>query len=134
MKSRNLSDDGKEILDIDNYNSYIDYDILKELTIFKYLERDDVFLTPNMTYKPRMIKKPKHCVVNGSLAIMIPKKDIVPTKKQLEYFSTQEYREFYRIARNYQTRSLNIDAYSVFFYGLLRDEEKEGPITEKFDG
>ena len=134
LKSRNLSDDGKEILDIDNYNSYIDYDILKELTIFKYLERDDVFLTPNMTYKPRMIKKPKHCVVNGSLAIMIPKKDIVPTKKQLEYFSTQEYREFYRIARNYQTRSLNIDAYSVFFYGLLRDEEKEGPITEKFDG
>lgn len=40
---------------------------------------------------------------------------------------------FYQIARNFQTRSLNVDACSVFFYGLLRDKTKKAPITEKFD-
>mgnify|MGYP004715625577 FL=1 len=133
LKSRNISDDGKEIIDISDYDSYIDYNALKKLAVFEYLDRDDVYLTPNMTYKPRMMKKPKNCVVNGSLAILIPKKDIVLTDKQLEFFSTEEYREFYHIARNYQTRSLNVDACSVFFYGLLRDKSKKSPIIEKFN-
>lgn len=132
LKSRNISDDGKEIVDLSDYDSYIDYDALRGLAVSEYLDRDDVYLTPNMTYKPRMMQKPKHCVVNGSLAILIPKNDTVPTEKQLEFFSTQEYREFYQIARNYQTRSLNVDACSVFFYGLLRERDKKIPITEKF--
>ena len=133
LKSRNISDDGKEVIDLSDYDSYIDYDALKELAVFEYLDRDDVYLTPNMTYKPRMMQKPKHCVVNGSLAILIPKNDTVPTEKQMEFFSTKEYREFYQIARNYQTRSLNVDACSVFFYGLLRDKNKKSPIIEKFN-
>ena len=98
----------------------------------KDLEKDDVYLTPNMTYKPRVIKKPKHCVVNGSVAILIPKDGQIPTDKQMEFFSTDEYRLFYQIARNYQTRSLNVDSCSVFFYGLLRDIDKLTPITEDF--
>lgn len=131
LKSRNISDDGKTIVDLCDYDSYINYSDLKGLAVFEYLERDDVYLTPNMTYKPRMIRKPKNCVVNGSLAILIPKSLAKPTDKQLEFFSTQEYRDFYRIARNYQTRSLNVDACSVFFYGLLRSCNKKQPITEK---
>ena len=132
LKSRNISDDGKKIINLSDYDSYINYEALKGLAVFEYLDRDDVYLTPNMTYKPRVMRKPKNCVVNGSLAILIPKKDIVPTDKQMEFFSTQEYREFYQIARNYQTRSLNVDACSVFFYGLLREKGKKSPITEKF--
>lgn len=131
LKSRNLSDDGKEILDIPGYDSYISYAAAKPLSVFQYLDVPNVYLTPNMTYKPRMMKKPPHCVVNGSLAILIPKGGIVPTEKQLAYFSSEEYRAFYQIARNFQTRSLNVDACSVFFYGLLRDEAK--PAPEKFD-
>lgn len=133
LKSRNISDDGKTIIDLSGYDSYIDYNVLKEFAVFEYLDRDDVYLTPNMTYKPRMMKKPKNCVVNGSLAILIPKNGIIPTDKQIGFFSTKEYREFYQIARNYQTRSLNVDACSVFFYGLLREEDKNSPITEKFN-
>lgn len=133
LKSRNISDDGKSILNVSGYDSYIDYNVLRELSVFEYLDRDDVYLTPNMTYKPRVIRKPKNCVVNGSLAILIPKKNVVLTIKQLEFFSSQEYRDFYRVARNYQTRSLNVDACSVFFYGLLRDKDKKLPITEKYN-
>lgn len=131
LKSRNMSDNGKEVLDINGYDSYISYDSVKSLAVFEYLERDDVYLTPNMTYKPRMMKKPKHCVVNGSLAILVPKDNIVPTEKQMDFFSTKEYRDFYQVARNFQTRSLNVDACSVFFYGLLRENNKKFPITEK---
>lgn len=133
LKSRNISDDGKNIINIDGYDSYISVAIAKTLSVFEYLKKENVYLTPNMTYKPRMIKKPKNTLVNGSLAILVPKNCIVPTEEQLEYFSTKEYRDFYQIARNYQTRSLNVDAYSVFFYGLLRKKEKDIPITEKFD-
>ncbi len=133
LKSRNISDNGKNVIDIDGYDSYISEIEARPLAVFEYLQREDVYLTPNMTYKPRMMRKPKGTLVNGSLAILVPKGHIIPTEKQLEYFSTQEYRNFYQVARNYQTRSLNVDACSVFFYGLLRENEKAVPITEKLD-
>lgn len=132
LKSRNISDDGKSIFDLKDYDSYINYAKLNSLAVSAYLNRDDVYLTPNMTYKPRVVRKPLNCVVNGSLAVLIPKNNIVLSEKQMEYYSTQEYREFYQIARNYQTRSLNVDACSVFFYGVLRENNKELPITEIF--
>lgn len=133
LKSRNISDDGKKILDIKDYDSFISYESAKALAVFAFFNRDDVYLTPNMTYKPRMIRKPKNCVVNGSLAILIPKSEIELTDAQLEFFSTSEYRNFYQVARNYQTRSLNVDENSVFFYGVLRSREKTAPITERLN-
>lgn len=133
LKSRNISDDGKKVLNIEGYDSYISSSKARTLSVFEYLQREDVYLAPNMTYKPRMIKKPKDTLVNGSLAILVPKEKIVPTDEQMEFFSTQEYRDFYQVARNYQTRSLNVDACSVFFYGLLRKDAKDVPITEKLN-
>lgn len=133
LKSRNISDDGKHIIDIAGYDSYISSVKARSLSVFEYLQKEDVYLTPNMTYKPRMMRKPKGTLVNGSLAILVPKDGAIPTEKQMEFFSTSEYRAFYQIARNYQTRSLNVDACSVFFYGLLRESEKDVPITEKLN-
>jgi DNA (cytosine-5)-methyltransferase 1 len=43
-----------------------------------------------------------------------------PTKKDLEYYGSKEFEKFYRVARNYGTRLLNIDNNSVFFFGLLK--------------
>lgn len=120
IKSRNISDDGTEIINVDGYDSYMCYHNAEKMSVFNYYENDDVYLTPNMTYKPRVIKKPKNAIVNGSVAILTPKNNIIPTKKQLAYFSSEEYRKFYQIARNYQTRSLNVDACSIYFYGLLK--------------
>ena len=120
LKSRNISDDGKKIIDIDGYDSYIMENIASKMSVYSFLNHDDVYITPNMTYKPRVMKKPKGVLVNGSLAILIPKCKIDIKDEQLAYFSTEDYREFYHIARNYQTRSLNVDACSVYFYGLLK--------------
>jgi DNA (cytosine-5)-methyltransferase 1 len=120
IKSRNISDDGTCIKDIENYDAFIDEEKSQKLGVFRFLNKDDVYLTPNMTYKPRVIRKPKGVLVNGSAAILIPKKNVFLTDDELLYFSSNEYREFYKIARNYQTRSLNVDASSVFFFGRIK--------------
>ena len=121
IKSRNITDDGDKIINIAGYDAYLDVSVAKKLSVFKYLNDQDVFLTPNMTYKPRVIKKPVGVLVNGSVAILIPKKGITPTPEQLRFFASNAYRKFYQIARNYQTRSLNVDSCSVYFYGLLNN-------------
>ena len=118
LKSRNILDTG-EIIDIDGYDSFIDNKTLSMLTVKKYLNDDNVYLTPNMTYKPRLIKKEKGYVVNGSIAILIPKdKNVVLSRAQMDYISSDEFRDFYKIARNYQTRSLNIDKISCYWFGI----------------
>lgn len=121
IKSRNISDDGKKIVDIPGYDSYIKKETVESLNAYRYVGNQNVYLTPNMTYKPRVMRNTENVVVNGSVAVLIPKEDIHLTEKQMEYFSSDEYRKFYQIARNYQTRSLNVDATSVFFYGVLKE-------------
>ena len=123
LKSRNISDDGTKIIDIENYDSYVNRKDIKGLYVEEYLDDDSVYLTPNMTYNPRVMRKPKNVIVNGSVAILIPKGNFTTSDEQLKYFSSTEYRKFYQIARNYQTRSLNVDSCSVFFYGLLKEPD-----------
>ena len=121
LKSRNISDDGRTVIDVQGYDSYIDQETAKKLAVYDFLNSENVYITPNMTYKPRVMKKPQGMLVNGSLAILIPKGDFELSDAQQMYFSSDEYRLFYQIARNYQTRSLNVDACSVFFYGVLKE-------------
>ena len=131
IKSRNISDDGQSIMNIVGYDAFIDDNVAKNLAIYKYLNADNVYITPNMTYNPRVGLKPKGVLLNGSVALLIPKENIKLTQRQMLYFSTNEYRHFYQIARNYQTRSLNVDACSVFFFGLLKESiEIEREVTK----
>lgn len=120
LKSRNLSRDGSKILNIETYDSYVDKDDLIGLYVEKYIDRDDVYLCPNMTYYPRMFKKPKNTIVNGSVAILENISDYNITNDDLKFFSSTTFEEFYRIARNHSTRSLNIDNNSVIFFGIKR--------------
>lgn len=119
IKSRNITDDG-QIINIANYDAFIDRTILNNFSVSKYVDEDNIYLTPNMTYKTRVMKKPKNTIVNGSVAILIPKFNRELTINELRFFSTNEYREYMQIARNYQTRTLNVDSNSVYFYGILR--------------
>jgi DNA (cytosine-5)-methyltransferase 1 len=124
IKSRNISDDGSEIIDIDGYDAYIEPQTAEALSVYRFIGDDSVYLTPNMTYKPRVIRKPKGVLVNGSAAILSLKDGQSSlTDDEIRFFSSNEYREFYRIARNRQTRSLNVDASSVFFFGRLISNE-----------
>lgn len=121
IKSRNINDLGTEIVSIAGYDSYISTEEAQKLSVFSFFADESVYLTPNMTYKPRLIRKPANTLVNGSVAILTLKEGLSLSEKQRSFFSTDEYRAFYKIARNYQTRSLNVDSNSVFFFGLLKE-------------
>ncbi|HQP89866.1 MAG TPA: Eco57I restriction-modification methylase domain-containing protein, partial [Bacteroidales bacterium] len=117
IKSRNVQTDGSGIEHIAGYDSFIDEKNIDDLNVSKYLDRDDVYLCPNMTYYPRVVRKPKGTLVNGSVAILELNDDEKVTDEDLKYFSTDEFWKFYAIARNLSTRSLNIDNTSIYYFG-----------------
>lgn len=115
LKSRNIG--RNKILDIPNYDSYVDS--MDGLSISKFWNKENSILVPNLTYAPRASFLPENMLVDGSVAILTPKiGEIKITKRDLDYFGTEEFTEFYRVARNHGTRSLNIDNNSVFFFGV----------------
>lgn len=118
VKSKNIPRRGAELVHIDNGRGdlRLNRTVLKKLGIYQYIDRDDVFLVPNMTYYPRMVAKPSGVVANGSVAILVPNDGVNVTQDDIAYIATQEFEKFYRIARNHATRSLNIDSVSVFYF------------------
>ncbi len=122
LKSRNIS--SNRTLSINNYDTFID-DICS-LDVSKYLNNTSAVLVPNLTYAPRACFLPPNTIVDGSVAILTLKNGCRPImEKDLEYYGTKEYAQFYAIARNYGTRSLNIDNNSVFFFGIFKDGSSE---------
>lgn len=119
VKARNITDAG-DIVDINGYDTYIKKENASSLAVAKYIGDDSVYLSPNMTYNPRVIRNRRGIVPDGSVAILIPKQPIELTDSQMAYYTTREYREFYAIARNLSTQSINIDKTSVFFFGVLK--------------
>lgn len=117
LKSRNIG--SNSIVDIDGYDCYIDD--ISSLDVSKFLNDESCYLLPNLTYNPRACRMPRGCIADGSVAIL---KTINPatviTDDDLAYYATEEFHQFYMIARNRGTRSLNIDNNSVFFFGKLK--------------
>ena len=117
LKSRNI--DNNSIKNLENYDCFIDD--IDSFAVSKFLNQNNIILVPNLTYNPRATFLPKHCITDGSVALLKPKNNIKIKKEHLEYFSSKEFIEYYKIARNRGTRSLNIDNNSVKFFGLLKN-------------
>ena len=117
LKSRNIVSNG--IVDISEYDRYLDN--IKSFSAFKFLNKKNIVLIPNLTYNPRASFLPSGCIADGSVAMLTVKDGITRqiNEKDLEYFGSEEFRNFYKVARNYGTRSLNIDNNSVKFFGVL---------------
>ena len=123
IKGRNIDDDSKGITHIPDYDTYIELSVAKKLNSYCYVNDSSVYLTPNMTYKTRIIRNVSDVIADGSVAVLIPKtKGMELTEKQMAYYSSDEYRKFYITARNLSTQSINVDKCSVFFYGILKDD------------
>ncbi len=118
LKSRNILNGKIDSLHADQYVDDINESPIAE----KFFNAENVVVAPNLSYYPRATFLPKNTIVDGSAAILVPKNNIKITSKDLEFFSSREYFLFYRIARNYATRSLNIDSSSVYFWGIPKDE------------
>lgn len=115
IKARNIGNN--VVIDDPKINRYIDS--LDGLAVAKYVDVDAI-LVPNLTYNPRAVRKPKGCVVDGSAAILYSEDNFTPTENDIEYFGSDEFNHFYRVARNYGTRSLNIDRISVNYFGIKK--------------
>lgn len=113
LKSRNIGNN--MIKDIKGYDCYIDE--IESLKVSEFVNKK-VIIVPNLSYYPRGCMLPKNAIVDGSAAILIPSKSF--TKSHIDFFSSNEFHQYYRIARNYGTRSLNIDNNSVYFFGRLK--------------
>ncbi len=119
LKSRNIGDN--KIINIPDYDCYMDD--LNGLDVAKYLNQTCVLL-PNLTYNPRACFMPNNCIADGSVAILtLIDPTITITEEDLAFYATNEFSEFYSIARNRGTRSLNIDNNSVFFFGKLKQHD-----------
>ena len=117
LKSRNIA--SNEIISIDGYDCYIDD--VQNFAVGEYLNKQGCVLVPNLTYYPRACFLPENCICDGSVAILETKEEgVVVSEDDLAYFGTEEFHNFYKVARNRGTRSLNIDNNSVFFFGLLK--------------
>ena len=117
LKSRNIANNS--IKNIENYDCFIDE--IDSFVVSKYLNQNNIVLVPNLTYNPRATFLPKNSIADGSVALLKVKNDIEVNSNHLEYYSTDEFIEYYKIARNRGTRSLNIDNNSVKFFGLLKE-------------
>ena len=124
IKARNINDDGQGITHISDYDVYLPEEKAVGLSAYRYVNDDSVYLTPNMTYNPRVIENLPDTIPDGSVAVLIPKRPLRLTKRQRAYFSTKEYRRFYGIARNLSTQSINVDKTSVYFYGVLKEYDE----------
>lgn len=117
LKSRNIGNN--EIVNIDGYDSYIDD--INSLDVSKFLNQENCVLVPNLTYNPRACMLPTGCIADGSVAILTLKNtNTKVSTEDLAFYATSQFNEFYAIARNRGTRSLNIDNNSVFFFGKLK--------------
>ena len=124
IKARNIDDDGQGVTHISDYDVYLPEEKAVGLSAYRYVNDDSVYLTPNMTYNPRVIENLPGTIPDGSVAVLIPKKPLRLTRRQRAYFSTKEYRRFYGIARNLSTQSINVDKTSVYFYGVLKEDDE----------
>lgn len=120
LKSRNIA--SNEIKKIDGYDCYVNS--INGLDVGKFLNNTKAVLVPNLTYYPRACFLPGNSITDGSVAILTQwngSRNI--TEEDLDYYSTDEFTRFYKIARNFGTRSLNIDNNSVFFFGIQKEKK-----------
>lgn len=122
LKGRNIDEDGMGLRHIEGYDAYIEEEVASRFSASQFLDDSSVYLTPNMTYKPRVIRNPGGVVPDGSVAVLIPRKPLCLSDRQLAFFASNEFREYYRIARNKSTQSINVDKTSSFYFGVIEHE------------
>lgn len=83
--------------------------------VSQYADRDDALVVPNLSYYPRARLLPDGALVDGSAAVLLPKTEI-DVQQTIDLISSPEFTEFYRVARNFSTRSLNVDSSSVYYW------------------
>ena len=122
IRSKNIKTDRPGFIHLPNYDRYANREFIKATKFYKFLQSADkeLFLIPTLTYYPRVIKMPKDVFVNGSVLVAkLKNPNIVLRDKDLNFFYSKEFRDFYSTAFNYATRTLNVDNNTIKFFGKI---------------
>ncbi len=114
LRSKNILDNGN-IVHIKGYDKYVDNPT--DFTVNKYMNSKAI-LMPNFTYNTRAAILPDNTIPNGSIAILIPRKEI--DKPDLSLYATAEFRQYYAIVKSKSRFTLNIDKSSLYYIGILK--------------
>ena len=90
-------------------------------TFWELTGNDDCLVAPNLSYYPRAARLPTGTYVDGSAAVLIPKRP-VDIERAIDFFGSTDFFYYYRIARNFSVRSLNIDSLSAQYWGIPKAE------------
>ncbi|MGV2855581.1 DNA cytosine methyltransferase [Glutamicibacter sp. AGC13] len=89
----------------------------------KIADNENLIVVPNLTYYPRAAFLPDGVVPDGSAAVLVPRNSVPISGETLLWFSSETFYFFYRIARNFSTRTLNVDRCSVFYWCIPKNLE-----------
>ena len=117
LRSKNILDNG-EIIHKQGYDKYIQTEQLERFNVSQYLNSNAIIM-PSFTYITRAARLPDGCVVNGSIAILIPKKDN-DLDVDLSLYATEDFRRYYEIVKNKAKFTLNMDSNSIYYIGVKR--------------
>ena len=125
FRGRNLSKDGSLIDDSRDY-WIARVDAEQTLAAIASLESNVTLLAPNLSYYPRLVQYEvtDEAVPDGSCAVMYGNLTEKEIRAAIKFSSTEKNKEFYRIACNRATRSINIDN-SLSFWWLVPKCEHE---------
>ncbi|WP_156447706.1 DNA cytosine methyltransferase, partial [Streptobacillus felis] len=116
IKSKNILDD-TNLINIMGYDRYIDTP--EKFQVSKFMNKKCIIM-PNFTYNLRAAFLPKDTIVNGSVAIFIPKINLDLDKIDLKLYSTENFRKYYAIVKNKSRFTINIDKNSVYYIGVIK--------------
>lgn len=120
LTAKNIPVGSKIVIDTE-HDKFVLAEQVAKTPAYKYLNHPCAYICPNLTQSPRLLKKPLNTIASGSLAVFTPKQDITLIEADIELFSTEDFKTFYQIARNYSTRCLNIDKAAAFYFGRLKN-------------
>lgn len=95
----------------------VDEDLIPA-SFWRKTEKVRPLVVPNLSYYPRAAILPPGHYADGSAAMLFPRDGVSVSRHDLLQFSSEEFFWFYRTARNYSGRSLNIDSTAAYYFGI----------------
>ncbi len=120
LRAKNVLEDGT-IVHKAGYDKFIKRDDLHKFSVSRYLNSRAIIM-PSFTYITRATRLPDGCLVNGSIAILIPKIN-ANVEINLDLYATDDFKRYYEIVKNKAKFTLNMDSNSVYYIGVKRNDQ-----------
>lgn len=121
LRAKNILKDGT-IVHKTGYDRFIKRGDLHKFSVSQYLNSQSIIM-PSFTYITRAARLPNECLVNGSIAILIPKADKNTEEINLDLYATDDFMKYYEIVKNKAKFTLNLDSNSVYYIGVKRNDK-----------